>query len=287
MASFKLENNVPNYYVDESRDFQLLCRIIDIYLKGCMSRSGYIPYQLDLDKCSEQLLYAIANMQGFTTKKYIPPNILRNILKVFPYCIKRKGTKEAIEVASYAVLSTDRLIYYINVEVNSRELNNSVAFYNVIITCNSQSEYIPYLEELLSFLVPAGWKITYQLLDTLGEEARPIKVAIKSKVARLSGITGKIINLYPLLADAFSEDAAAKGIVKKGVYSRVGFAKILQSSTKEELTNQIGYVRPDYNSGEEINISYTKLIDLNEKSTGQTRFIGNKTFKDNEQQGGE
>ena len=50
MPNFKLENNVPNYYVDESRDFQLLCRVLDIYLKGCLSKSSYIPYQLDLDK---------------------------------------------------------------------------------------------------------------------------------------------------------------------------------------------------------------------------------------------
>ena len=67
MSDFRLEKNVPDIYVDESRDFQLLCRILDIYLKGCIDRASNMVYQLDLDKCNEQLLYAIANMQGFTT----------------------------------------------------------------------------------------------------------------------------------------------------------------------------------------------------------------------------
>ena len=86
---FKIEKNVPDVYVSESRDFQLLCRVLDIYLVGCLNRASNMKYQLDLDKCSENLLWAIANMQGFVTNVYIPPNVLRNICKVFPYCIKR------------------------------------------------------------------------------------------------------------------------------------------------------------------------------------------------------
>ena len=163
---FKLENNVPNVYIDESRDFQLLCRVLDVYLKGVLNQASYIPYQLNLDKCSEQLLYAIANMQGFVTNKYIPPEILRNICKVFPYCIKRKGTIEAIRVAAYAVLSVDKLIYYINVTTDSTAADT----YVVTITCNARSEYLPYLEELLRFILPAGWRVSYQLLNTVNIE---------------------------------------------------------------------------------------------------------------------
>lgn len=263
MADFKLENNVPNYYVSESRDFQLLCRVIDIYLKGCLVKANYIPYQLDLDKCDEQLLYAVANMQGFTTKKYIPPNILRNILKVFPYCIKRKGTKEAIELAARAILSTDRLIYYINVEVFNN-VNDPTNKFIIEITCNAQSEYRQYLGELLSFLVPPGWQIRYQLKNTFTEDINAIVATTNSKVARLSGITGKIVSIYPLLVNEF--DTSVTSVVKNGMYSRVGFAKILQSRNRNELETQVGYVE---------NNNFTNLLDSNAVSTGQTVFIGN------------
>ena len=274
MANFRLQDNVPNYYVDESRDFQLLCRVIDVYLKGCLSKSSTIPYQLDLDKCGEQLLYAIANMQGFTTKKYFPPNILRNILKVFPYCIKRKGTKEAIELASYAVLSTDRLIYYIKVQVISRT-NDGVGDYTIRITCNTQSEYLPYLEELLRFLVPIGWRIEYQLLNTFRKEADKVKVASKSKISRLSGITGKIISISPLIAGAIEEDNFGTSMgTKTGYYSKVGFAKILASKTVSDLSSQTGYLSKS-------NTTKT-LININEKENPQTTFIYNNLWKNEE-----
>lgn len=274
MANFRLQDNVPNYYVDESRDFQLLCRVIDVYLKGCLSKSSIIPYQLDLDKCDEQLLYAIANMQGFTTKKYFPPNILRNILKVFPYCIKRKGTKEAIELASYAVLSTDRLIYYIDVQVTSRT-NDGVGDYTIRITCNTQSEYLPYLEELLRFLVPIGWRIEYQLLNTFRKETDKVKVASKSKISRLSGITGKIISISPLIAGAIEEDNFGTSMgTKTGYYSKVGFAKILASKTVSGLSSQTGYLSKS-NTAE-------TLININEKENPQTTFIYNNLWKNEE-----
>ena len=274
MANFRLQDNVPNYYVDESRDFQLLCRVIDIYFKGCLSKSSTIPYQLDLDKCDEQLLYAIANMQGFTTKKYFPPNVLRNILKVFPYCIKRKGTKEAIKLASYAVLSTDRLIYYIDVQVTSRT-NDGVGDYTIRITCNTQSEYLPYLEELLRFLVPIGWRIEYQLLNTFRKEADKVKVASKSKISRLSGITGKIISISPLIAGAIEEDNFGTSMgTKTGYYSKVGFAKILASKTVSDLSSQTGYLSKS-NTAE-------TLININEKENPQTTFIYNNLWKNEE-----
>lgn len=279
MAGFSLEKNVPNYYVNESRDFQLLCRIIDVYLKGCLSKSSYIPYQLDLDKCDEQLLYAIANMQGFTTKKYIPPNILRNILKVFPYCIKRKGTQEAIELASYAVLSTDRLIYYIRVQVNAFSISEDSEGYTILITCNSQSEYIPYLEEVLSFLIPPGWKITYQLADIVMEEANPVKITTSSKTSRISGITGKLLTAYPLLIESFGPNASPS-IVKNGMYSKIGIAKIISSRSKEELVGQTGYVNTDNKS--------QPLLDINDINNVQTVFIGSNVelkSKDNSEGG--
>lgn len=277
---FKLEDNIPNVYIDESRDFQLLCRVLDIYLKGVLNQASYIPYQLNLDKCSEQLLYAIANMQGFVTNKYIPPEILRNICKVFPYCIKRKGTIEAIRVAAYAVLSVDKLIYYVNVtsdsyigdDIETPILDN----YIITITCNSQSEYIPYLEELLRFLVPAGWKINYQLLNTVSRILEPTETTTQTKIAKLSGITGKIMSISPLIFDLFGSEINNLN-TKTGMYSKIGFAKIIKSRTKDALRTQLGAT---------TNSSGFTTIDLID-TNGQTMFIGNKNINFNPEEGGE
>lgn len=257
---FKLENNVPNVYIDESRDFQLLCRVLDVYLKGVLNQASYIPYQLNLDKCSEQLLYAIANMQGFVTNKYIPPEILRNICKVFPYCIKRKGTIEAIRVAAYAVLSVDKLIYYINVTTDSTAADT----YVVTITCNARSEYLPYLEELLRFILPAGWRVSYQLLNTVNIEVNDTTITTQTKIAKLSGITGKIMNINPLIFTLFENETTLPNVKENSMYSRIGFAKVIRSRTKDSLITQTGITS-------EANV--INLID-----DGQTVFIGNENI---------
>lgn len=277
MSDFRLQDNVPNYYVDESRDFQLLCRVIDVILKGRMANAGYIPYQLDLDRCSESLLYAIAYMQGFTTKVYIPPNVLRNILKVFPYCIKHKGTEEAIRLAAQAVLSVDRLLYLIQIQTAT---NTGLAgtSYRIILTCNAQSAYIPYLREVMSFIVPAGWEIIYQPLNTIVRRATS-KIDAKNAFARLSGITGRIGSDSPFRP---AIDQGTSSTITLTDYSRIGLAKIIESKSKEKLLASEGYVSSGYTSqeGEGATNAFEKLIAAD---TGKTRFIGNHIIEEGQQ----
>ena len=268
--NFKLQDSVPEYYVNESRDFQLLCRVIDVYMKGILNGTNYIPYQLNLDKCSERLLYAIANMQGFTTSKYIPSAVLRNICRVFPYCIKRKGTKEAIELISYAVLATDNIIYYINIEVIG-ESGNPLSDHCVNITCNAQSSLIPYLNEALRFIMPTGWKVNYKLVSSKIYNYSS-NLINSNKFARLSGITGKVMGVPPLSIEFNYDSANSPGSNTPGMYSRVGLIKIIKSRDVEALTKQTG-LQP--NSQAPLQAS---LID---STRGNTVFIGNNiTFSD-------
>lgn len=236
MPQFRLENNVPNVYVDESRDFQLLCRLLDVYLDGCKGSASYIKYQREISTCSEQLLYAIANMQGFTTNMYIPPNVLRNILEVFPYCIKRKGTREAIRVAAYAVLSADRLIY--DIIVNTYADNDGFNYY-VEILCNTRSEYLPYLTEVLRFIVPAGWKTVYRLLNQV-EVNDSTSIHMESKAYKLSGITARIVGANNVIADMESMKKRPNveeqdELILNKTYSKINYAKIIKSRTLGEF----------------------------------------------------
>ena len=230
--SFKLENNVPEVYVDASRDFQLLCRTIDIYLCGCIGNASLIPYQLDLDKCSEALLPAIARMQGFVTDMYIPPQVLRNICKVFPYCIKNKGTEDAIRAATLAVLSSDRLIYEVTLQITRSEDGLILT-----VQSNAQSGYLPYLRELFRFIVPAGWKINILLARqrSVGVQTQHIQ---ESKELTVSGITSKVMgNTLPL---TWSYDASVDISTGStaGMYSRIGYIPILRARSNKSLKGE-------------------------------------------------
>lgn len=243
---FQLENNVPNIYTEVSRDFQLFCKIFDIYLGANLNRACTVPYILDVDKCDESLLYALADMQGFVTDKYIPPNVLRNICKVFPFCIKRKGTKEAIEVMSQAVLSTDRLVYKVSVDLVREEIDekrNSKAVYKIYIQCNTtQIGYIPYLKEALRFIIPAGWDVYFKLKFPIEYNLyTPLIINAPIKTTVLSGIPGKIMGEQPLRYDGSSRFENLKSTyneINNRMYSRVSLAKIIHAKSTGDLTSQ-------------------------------------------------
>ena len=246
MMEFWLENNVPNIYTEVSRDFQLFCKIFNIYLGANLNRAYTVPYILDVDKCDESLLYALANMQGFVTDKYIPPNVLRSICKVFPFCIKRKGTRRAIEVMSQAILSTDRLVYQVSVDLVREEVDergDSKAVYKIYIQCNTtQIGYIPYLKEALRFIIPAGWDVYFKLKFPVEKNLyTPLSVNAPIKTTILSGITGKVMGERPLEYDGdrrFENLENTYNEINNRMYSRVSLAKIIRATSTQELEDQ-------------------------------------------------
>ena len=241
---FRLEDNVPCVYTDRSRDFQLLCRIIDIYLCGSINRTANMRNQLDLDNCNEDLLWAIAYMQGFTTKKFVPPAVLRNICKVFPYCIKRKGTAEAVRVAAYAVLSVDRLISGIDVTPISGgaeyDSSSTQEPYTIYIECNVQSTYqspyLRYLDEVLTFILPTGYAPVYRVI-TRTRKAPSDRVVTSHTVSYLSGITGKVMRGTPII---YEVDEDAQNVIQiEGEHSRIGTSKIISVDSSSSLQSEV------------------------------------------------
>lgn len=219
MGNFLLEDNVPNVYVSKSRDFQLLCRIIDVYLKGNINRASDIVYQMDLDNCSETLLYAVANMQGFTPSIYVPPEILRNICKVFPYCVKNKGTIKAIRTMAQAVFSSDRLIYQVNVEEGGTLLDR----FTITIECDANEKYVQYLKEALKYIVPAGYVIRYLVYRNVDRDVSST-INVVHAVSRFAGIAGKIMRGDDVIVYDTSDGAGTGKI--GGYYSRIGMVRI-------------------------------------------------------------
>ena len=241
---FRLEDNVPGVYTDRSRDFQLLCRIIDIYLCGSINRTANMRNQLDLDNCNEDLLWAIAYMQGFTTKKFVPPAVLRNICKVFPYCIKRKGTAEAVRVAAYAVLSVDRLISGIDVTPISGgaeyDSSSTQEPYTIYIECNVQSTYqspyLRYLDEVLAFILPTGYAPVYRVI-TRTNKTPSDGVVTSHAVSYLSGITGKVMRGTPII---YEVDEATQNVIQiEGEHSRIGTSKIISVDNSTSLQAEV------------------------------------------------
>ena len=97
MNIFRLQNNVPDVYVNKSRDFQIFCRLVDLYFATTKNGADGVLKTLSATTCPDNLLQLLQSKVGYVSYDvtvYIEQ--LRKILDVFPYLIKQKGTYAGI-----------------------------------------------------------------------------------------------------------------------------------------------------------------------------------------------
>lgn len=96
---FQTKNKVPEVYIKESRDFQLLASILDVAFNYLISNQNKLNYLDDIELVDSKLLDLISIYLGFFTNQYYPENLLRSILINFPEMIRNKGSNKGLTVA--------------------------------------------------------------------------------------------------------------------------------------------------------------------------------------------
>lgn len=165
---FRLQNNVPNVYVDFSRDFQLLCRLYDVVNASVREEIDSMMHLTDTKFIQSNALELLQTKLGFFTSKNFSDKELRYTLSAFPIMLKNKGTKRGIKQA-------------VNVWANINHFNGR---YNVIILnkANNQDYYtitieflddinlnynVTILDEMLRYLLPTGYTVEYAIITPL------------------------------------------------------------------------------------------------------------------------
>ena len=163
---------------------------------------------------------------------------------MFNYCIKRKGTAEAVRVAAYAVLSVDRLISGIDVTPISggaeHDPTSTQEPYTIYIECDVQSTYqspyIQYLDEVLTFLLPTGYAPVYRVI-TRTNKTPSDRVVTSHAVSYLSGITGKVMRGTPIMYEVIDGTQSVPPI--EGEHSRIGSSKIISVNSSSSLQSEV------------------------------------------------
>ena len=169
MAVFRMQNNVPQVYVNESRDFQLMGRVMDVIHGGVMFDASSIINLIRPLNIYDSLLVHYATKVGFFPKVDIDAKVLRPILAAFPFAVKNKGSIRGIEYAVASVLRAENIPsgdtdIIINIDKNTHQ---------VLIYIQFQMQYKYALEEVLKYVIPAGFdfavvysKFTDPIYDT-------------------------------------------------------------------------------------------------------------------------
>ena len=180
---FKLEENVPDIYVEMSRDFQLLCRVYNILVNSNIITQSKIRQQLNIDQIDDKLLKLLAGRLGFSSDNYIPTEVMRSILLQFPFMIKNKGTKIGIEQAIKSVIkqtSKVNSVYVSDITIATGEIK-------VIVESDDASAVdMSYLSNVLKYVVPVGYTVNVAVSQTSANTAVTFNFRKKAKSKTVS-----------------------------------------------------------------------------------------------------
>lgn len=204
---FRTQNNVPQYYIDKSRDFQLIGRLLDLIVNDIKFDIDSICNILDPLEARDNLLVLLAERVGYFPEFEINSEVLRYVISAFPYIMKKKGSIRSFEEAANAVLKAEshaeaarsveiiviqkqpNLAYKNTVDSDG---NTKVKYdpneeYIVQIILPTKVKHLKVLEDILTYIIPAGmmYSIIYQgdSPDPVTTSGKPDNATYITKIA--------------------------------------------------------------------------------------------------------
>ena len=211
MSIMKIKNNVPQVYVAESRDFQLLTRVLDFVQNSVKFDIDTITNVIDTDTISDDYVDRLKSKIGFFTSNIYNGYVLRKVLSAFPYIIKYKGSEEGIERCVNTFLNIIGAREGSKVDIyNTSEVND----HTVRIGIESKMVDTTVLKDMLSYVLPTGYFV--EIYFYTDANAPTIPYEFSSKVYKLDeyGPNANIVRSKPILA---TKDASS-GVTKSKDY---------------------------------------------------------------------
>ena len=172
---FRTQNNVPQVYIEKSRDFQLLGRLIDCIQAGVKFDIDTILDITSSMNIRDNLLQLLCTKVGFFPTIDIDANILKYIVAAFPYIIKYKGTVKSIEYAVRTIIKSE----YSTISQNSPpvvEIYGQDSMFDnykcaIIIYTNISDYSKKALDEVMRYIKPIGYTYEIQSYNNIGSSA--------------------------------------------------------------------------------------------------------------------
>lgn len=170
---FRFQDNLPEVYINESRDFQVLARLSDVLFSGIKYDIDTMVRILDATLIKDRMLDLLCTRVGFFSSVEIDAQVLKYIIASFPYILKNKGTEKGIKAAVNAILKAENQqsedgIEQVLVEVISEKPKNELRDAYTVYIYTTQSIYNKdALAEVFKYVMPLGFTYKLELLDSL------------------------------------------------------------------------------------------------------------------------
>jgi len=197
---------VPELYYDFSRDFQFLGRALDVVFNYAKMNTDLLtgnPLSANLD---DSLVLLATRTIGFETKHQYNAQDLRNICSVFSSIIKDKGTESAIKRAVQTLMNSQNISGYYDVKVVNKATEAGDVDYTIKIYIPSGLKDLILLEDLLDYILPAGYDYRF----IYGQTGKPLKntISVETNINKYNikdDLLGRIMR--PMLNDKRPDDS--------------------------------------------------------------------------------
>lgn len=160
---FRLADNVPEVYVQKSRDFQLFTRLYDSVFNGVKYSTDALQLTLNTKECNQSLLELLKTKLGLFSDVTLTDHELRCVLQAFPTLIRHKGSWQGVD----DILN---LFQRINLNHGDRgHVNKETANeenYQIVLEFNQPLNNDKLLMELLRYVLPTGYTVVYTVAET-------------------------------------------------------------------------------------------------------------------------
>lgn len=153
----RMQNNVPETYVNQSRDYQLLCRLYDVVMNGVKYNIDALGNITDNAHIQSNLLSLLQTKVGFFESE-VTDDKLRYLLDAFPYIMKNKGSLKGIEQVLNVYLKMNHINTPVQVFVNTQDCTIIVTIKsNVILDTKI-------IEDVMNYVIPTGYSVEYHFV---------------------------------------------------------------------------------------------------------------------------
>lgn len=165
----RFQESVPDYYIEESRDFQVLCRLYDFTYNALKYNIDSMSTITNTRFAKDTILPLIGDKFGIYDKDSYSN---RYLLEALPIAIKYKGSIKAVNILINAFLDSEEVFDYVTAfhctdEESAREvselLNREVKPYSIVIFLSTYPSMVNLhvLDEYLKMVIPSGMIVEY------------------------------------------------------------------------------------------------------------------------------
>ena len=178
----RFQEMVPDYYIEKSRDFQVLCRLYDFTLNAVKYNIDSMSTITDTRAAKDTVLPLIGDKFGIYDKEAYSN---RYLLEALPIALKYKGSLKAVNILINAFLDSEEIFEYVAAFISKDEesseeiseiLRRDVKPYTIVIFISDYPNMtnLHILNEYLKMVIPSGMIVEYMfgLNKTIFEKFR-------------------------------------------------------------------------------------------------------------------